>query len=361
MKLDDIIADAFVPMPEPVVEPGEFCFAVSGMDHGHIYGQTAGLIKAGATLKYVHCDTDPDKAAKLAAENGAQHVTDLGTILNDDDVKLVASACIPDQRAALGVRCMEAGKDYFVDKGPLTTLKQLDAVWEAVKNTGRKYMVYYSERLDSEAGIYLGRLIERGAIGRVIQVTGFGPHRIGDPKSRPDWFYQLEKYGGILCDIGSHQIEQFLQYSGAKDARVLHAKVANYNHPDYPELQDFGDCTLVGDNGATMYFRLDWFTPDGLGTWGDGRTFVIGTEGYIEARKYTNIADEGKGDHVFIVNGEGERRIDVKGKVGKPYFGQLIRDCIDRTETAMTQQHALKVAELCVKAQLAAEWVEGGA
>ena len=224
------------------------------MDHGHIYGQTAGLIKAGATLKYVHCNTDPDKAAKLAADHGAQHVTNVETILNDNEIKLVVSAGIPNERAAMGVRCMEAGKDYFVDKGPMTTLEQLTAVRETVNNTGRKYMVYYSERLDSEAGIYVGRLIERGAIGRVIQVTGFGPHRIGDPASRPDWFYQLDKYGGILCDIGSHQIEQFLTYSSAKDAQVLHAKVANYNHPDHPGLQDFGDCSLLGDNGATMYF-----------------------------------------------------------------------------------------------------------
>ena len=359
MNLDNLIADAFEPMPAPVVEPGAFGFAVSGMDHGHIHGQTQGLIEAGATLKYVHCDTHPDEAAKLAEQHGARHVTDLGAILADDEVKLVASAAIPCDRAPLGVRCMEAGKDYFIDKTPMISLEQLDAVREAVKRTGRKYMVYYSERLHSESAMYVGRLIQRGAIGRVIQVTGFGPHRIGSPENRPDWFYKLDQYGGILCDIGSHQIEQFLHYADAKDARVLHAKVANYNHPDYPELQDFGDATLLADNGATMYFRVDWFTPDGLKTWGDGRTFVIGTDGYIEARKYTDVAAEGTGDHVFLVNADGERRIDVKGKVGFPFFGKLIRDCIDRTETAMTQAHALKAAELCIKSQNAAQWVEG--
>ena len=360
MKLDDLIADAFEPMPKPVVGPGEFCIAATGLDHGHIHDQVGGLVDAGATLKYIHYPTDPGMAAKMAEEHGARVVDDLDTILQDDEIKLVTSANIPNERAALGIRCMEAGKDYFVDKTPMTSLDQLDAVWDAVKRTGKKYMVYYCERLRSESALYANRLIERGAIGRVIQVTGFGPHRLGQPTSRPDWFYTLEQYGGILCDIGSHQIEQFLQFTGAKDATILHAKIANYNHPDYPELQDFGDCTLLGDNGATMYFRLDWFTPDGLSTWGDGRTFLVGTEGFVELRKYTNLAEEGKGDHVFVVNGEGERRIDVHGKIGFPFFGQLIRDCIDRTETAMTQDRALKAAELCVKAQLAAEWVEGG-
>lgn len=163
--------------------------------------------------------------------------------------------------------------------------------------------------------------------------------------------FPKDKYGGILCDIGSHQIEQFLFYTGNKDAKVLHSKVANYNHPDYPELEDYGDATLVGENGATQYFRVDWFTPDGLGTWGDGRTFILGTDGYIELRKYIDIARDSAGDHVYLVNKDGERRFDVNGQVGYPFFGELILDCLNRTEHAMTQEHAFKAAELCLKAQ----------
>ena len=216
-------------------------------------------------------------------------------------------------------------------------------------------MVYYSERLHVEAAVFAGQLIEEGAIGRVYHVEGFGPHRIGDPASRPDWFFKKEQYGGILCDIGSHQIEQFLFYCGAKDATVVNSHIANYNHPDYPELDDFGDAVLVGDNGTSQYFRVDWFTPDGLSNWGDGRTFIQGTEGYIELRKYVNIGNnDGVGNHVYLVNKDGEHYFDVNGKVGYPFFGQLILDCINRTENAMTQEHAFKAAELCVKAQMQA-------
>jgi predicted dehydrogenase len=180
-----------------------------------------------------------------------------------------------------------------------------------------------------------------------------GPHRANLP-SRPKWFFQRERYGGILCDIGSHQIEQFLYYTGAKDAEVLHSKVANYHHPDTPELEDFGDATLLADNGATGYFRVDWFTPDGLGTWGDGRTFILGTDGYIELRKYIDVGRDPAGDHVYLVNHAGEQHISVAGKVGYPYFGQLILDCLNRTENAMTQAHAFKAAELCISAQMQA-------
>lgn len=344
--------------PDPVVGPGEFCFAVAALDHGHIHGQANGLTEAGATLKYVYDKLDPEKAKKLADDRGAQHVTDLGTILNDPEIQLVAAAAIPNERAPLGIKCMDAGKHYFTDKTPLVSLEQLEDVKAAVARTGKKYMVYFSERLHVECAMHATTLVQRGAIGRVIHVTGFGPHRLGPPEKRPDWFYKHEQYGGILCDIGSHQIEQFLAYAGCKDATVQASKVANYHHPDYPELEDYGDCTLVGDNGATMFFRVDWFTPDALRTWGDGRTFIVGTDGYIELRKYLDVTTDHGGDQLILINADGEQRMQLAGQVGFKFFGQLIRDCLDGTETAMTQDHALKAAELCVRAQLQAERLE---
>jgi predicted dehydrogenase len=273
-------------------------------------------------------------------------------VFEDKEVMLVAGASIPSDRCALGIRVMSAGKDYFTDKAPLTSLKQLEDAKAKVKETGRKYAVYYSERLHVESAVFAGQLIDEGAIGRVVQVMGLGPHREG--KGRPDWFYEKEKFGGILCDIGSHQIEQFLYYTGAKDAYIQCSRVANYNHKDKLNFEGFGDTSLVADNGAAGYFRVDWFTPDGLGTWGDGRLFILGTEGYIELRKYIDIARDNSSDHVYLANKHVEQHIEVAGKVGYPFFGQLILDCLYRTENAMTQEHAFKAAELCVRAELSA-------
>ncbi|WP_062491417.1 Gfo/Idh/MocA family protein [Paenibacillus sp. 32O-W] len=342
--------------PEPVCGPGEFVFAAAALDHGHIYGQTNGLLEAGGTLKWVY-DPDPDKVKAFCRTfPQAKAAPSLETILNDPEVRLVAAAAIPSERCALGLRVMDSGKDYFTDKTPFTTLEQLAAARRKAAETGRKYMVYYSERLHVESAIYAGRLIDEGAIGRVVQVLGTGPHRLG--KSRPDWFFRKEQYGGILCDIGSHQIEQFLYYTGCKDARVASSKVGNYRNPQHPELEDFGDATLIGDNGATGYFRVDWLTPDGLGTWGDGRTIILGTDGYIELRKYIDVAREKSGDHVYLVNHEGEYHFNVSGQIGYPFFGELILDCLNRTEHAMTQEHAFKAAELCLIAQRDAERVQ---
>ena len=339
--------------PAPVVKPGEFGFSVVGLDHNHIYGMTNGLLEAGATLRYVY-DPDPEKvAAYRLTFPQAQAAESEEQVLSDKETKLVAGAYVTSERAALGIRVMKAGKDYFTDKAPLTTLEQLADVKKTIAETGRKYGVYFSERLHVEAAVYAGQLIQAGAIGRVVQVIGMGPHRLSAP-SRPAWFFEKEKYGGILCDIGSHQIEQFLFYTGAENARVVHAKIANYNHPEYPELDDFGDATLVADNGATGYFRVDWFTPDGLSTWGDGRIFLLGTEGYLELRKYVDVARSPEENNVYWVDGKGEHYVNVTGKVGFPFFGEWILDCINRTENAMTQEHILKAAELCVRAQMQA-------
>ncbi|GGF69026.1 oxidoreductase [Paenibacillus albidus] len=335
---------------KPVVKPGEFVIAAMALDHGHIYGMCNGLVEAGAQLKWVY-DPDPAKVkAFLERYPGALPARSAAEILEDPEVHLVAAAAVPSERGPLGVKVMGAGKDYFTDKAPFTSLEQLGAARIQAESTKQKYMVYYSERLHVESAVYAGELIRQGAIGRVLQVIGMGPHRLNAP-SRPDWFFQREKYGGILCDIGSHQIEQFLFYSGCREATVLHSKVANYNNSAYPELEDFGDATLVGDNGATQYFRVDWFTPDGLGTWGDGRTIIMGTKGYIELRKYSDIARSNTGDHVYWVDSQGEHYEQVRGKIGFPFFGELILDCLHRTEHAMTQAHAFKAAELCLIAQ----------
>ena len=338
--------------PRPVVKPGEFIFAAAHLDHGHINGQCNGLVEAGGQLKWVY-DADIARSEALAARfPGAKVARSFDEILADPEVKLVAAAAIPNLRGPLGCRVMEAGKDYFTDKTPFTTLDQLAEAKAVAARTGRKYAVYFSERLHVEAAMYATDLVHQGAIGRVVQVIGLGPHRLGT--GRPDWFFKKEQFGGILCDIGSHQFEQFLTFTGATDATVTNATVANYTQSAYPEFEDFGEASLVGNNGTSNYIRVDWLTPPGLSTWGDGRMTILGTKGYIELRKYVDIGREKTGDHVYLVDDKGEHHFNVAGQVGFRFFGELILDCLNRTEKAMTQAHTFKAAELCLKAQAAA-------
>jgi predicted dehydrogenase len=244
---------------------------------------------------------------------------------------------------------MRAGKDYLADKPGITTLEQLAQVRRAVDETGRKFAVMYSERLEVPSAVYAGELIRQGAIGRVVQTINLGPHRTNAP-SRPAWFFDKSRFGGILTDIGSHQADQFLYYTNSTSARVVASQTGNLAHPRYPQFEDFGDMIVAG-NGGTGYVRVDWFTPDGLTTWGDGRLFILGTEGYIELRKYVNVAsDLAGGDHLYVVDKKQARYIDCK-EVALPFGPQFVTDIVERTQTAQDQKQALLAAELVLTAQ----------
>lgn len=346
----DGMTHAPVGKPSPVCKAGDFFIAATHLDHGHIYGQCNGLVEAGAQIKWVF-DPDADKVRAFQEKfPQARSARSLEEILDDPEVRLVAAAAIPDERGPLGCHVMDAGKDYFTDKTPFTSLDQLEQARRTCEATGQKYAVYYSERLHVECAVHAGHLVAAGAIGKVVQTLGTGPHRLS-ASARPAWFFEKQKYGGILCDIGSHQCEQFLFFTGAKNAKIVHAAAGNVANPAHPELEDFGECNLLADNGASGYFRVDWLTPAGLGTWGDGRLVILGTEGYIELRKYTDITTSNGADQLLLVDAKGEHRIPCAGLVGFPFFGQLLLDCLHRTETAMTQQHAFLAAELCLQAQ----------
>jgi predicted dehydrogenase len=342
--------------PVKAVQPGEFVFAVACLDHGHIYGQTNGLLEAGGTLKYVY-DPDAGKMEDFLARygsSGVQPAFSLQQILDDPEIRLVASAAVPCERGPLGCRVMEAGKDYFTDKCPFTSLEQLELARKVVSTTKRKYIVYYSERVHVESAWYVDELIQDGAIGKIIHMSICGPHRLSKSQ-RPAWFFEKARYGGIITDICSHQFDQFLHYARADDAEILHARVANFFNPDTPELEDYGEAVLKLTDGTSCISRVDWFTPDGLRSWGDGRSVFIGTKGYIEVRKYMDFGRDTGGDLIFLADSQGEQILDCKGRVGFPFFGQLILDCLNRTEVAMTQYHAFKAAELSLKAQLLAD------
>lgn len=339
---------------KPVVEPGEFPFAVAHLDHLHINGMTGALQRAGGDLRYVY-DTDPERARTWQKQfPEAKIVESLEVILDDPEIKLVAAAAVPCDRCGIGLRVLESGKDYFTDKAPFTTLDQLAAARKKVRETGQKYMVYFSERLHNAPTYFAGELVRQGAIGKLIQILVVAPHRLSKD-NRPDWFFDKSRYGGILTDIGSHQFEQFLYFGNTLDAEVNFARVENFNNPDKPGLDDFGEASLTLDNGVSCYCRIDWFTPDAARSWGDGRLLALGTDGYLEVRKYLDIGRPDNPPSVFLVNQEEEREYTFDGPQHFPFFGEFILDCLNRTEKAMTQEHAFQSAELSLRAQELAE------
>jgi len=323
-------------------------FAVIGINHGHINSMVNVVMRGGGEFVSFHAKED-DLAANFAkAFPQAKRVQTEDEILEDNAIQLVLSASIPNERAPLGIRVMEHGKDYMVDKPGITSLSQLATVREVQAKTGRIYAIYYSERLESKATVKAAELVQAGAIGKVIQTVGLGPHRISLP-TRPEWFFDKKYFGGILCDIASHQFDQFLYFTRSTSGKILASQVGNVHYPQYKEFEDFGDALVQGNNGSG-YIRVDWFTPDGLNTWGDGRLTVLGTDGFIELRKYTDLAGRNGGDHLFLVDGKGTNYMDCKD-IELPYGRQLVDDILNRTETAMSQTHCFLATELTLQAQ----------
>ncbi len=327
-------------------------FGVIGINHNHIYGQVRLLLRAGAEFVSFYAPEPELIPEFIAAFPQARRVSSAQEILQDPTLQLVVTAGINSERAPLGIDVMKHGKDFMTDKPGFTSLEQLAEARRVQAETKRIYSICFSERLEVRSAVQAGELIQAGAIGKVVQTVGLGPHRIHPPE-RPDWFYVKGKYGGILTDIASHQVDQFLFYTGSTQGEVVASQVANFNHPQYPELEDFGDMVLRSANG-TGYIRVDWFTPQGLGIWGDGRMTIVGTDGYIELRKYIDIAGRPGGDHLFLVDQKGIQYIDCS-QHDLPYGRQLVSDILNRTDTAVPQAHTFLTSELALKAEANAQ------
>ncbi len=328
-------------------------FGVIGIDHRHIYDQVASLLAIGAECAGFWTPGDVRTLAGFAERfPGIRRVADRRELLEDASIQLITCSAIPCERAALAIEAMRHGKDFMVDKPGVTTFEQLADVERVQRETGRIYSVNFTERFEVRAVTKATELVRSGAIGRVLQTVGLGPHRL-NRHLRPDWFFDLKSCGGILVDLASHQIDQFLHFAAADDARIVTSRAGNIGHPQDPGLQDFGEIILA-HGAASAYIRVDWFTADGLDTWGDGRLFIVGTEGTIELRKYTDLCGRPGKDHLFLVNNDERRYFDCSSEA-LPYYTDLRRDIFERTESAMTHAHCFKVCELALKAQAQAE------
>jgi predicted dehydrogenase len=352
----NVIEDAVEPSQSEEAPKYHIRFAVCGMSHDHIYGMVGAVQRGGGELVAAWGGEEDKLAAFKKRFPDVKIAKTQDEIIDDASIQLVLSSQIANERAPLGIKVMKHGKDYLSDKPGITTLEQLDDVRKTIAETKRIYAIMYSERLEVKAAVYAGKLVQQGAIGKVIQTINIAPHQIvqghgdaGGGGGRPEWFWNPDQYGGILCDIGSHQVDQFLFYTGSKQAEVVESQIANVRHPNRPRFQDFGDMVLRGDRGLG-YVRLDWFTPDGLGTWGDGRLFILGTDGYMEVRKYVDVAVKKQGNNLFVVDNKEARYIDCN-QMPLPFGPEFVADIVNRTHVAQDQEECLLASELVIKAQ----------
>ena len=280
-------------------------------------------------------------------------------MLEKPEIKLVAAAAVPSERGPLGLRVMDCGQGLFHGQDALHDARPARRRARGGAGDGQEIHGLF-QRAAARGVRGARRATHRAGRDRARGAGASGSGRIAARRrAGRTWFWSQEKTGGILCDIGSHHFEQFLYWSGATEREGRPRAGRELSSQGSSRSSRTGaKRTSSPSNGATNYIRIDWLNPDGLRTWGDGRAFILGTEGYIELRKYLDVGRDLEGDQLYLVDHKGEHHIRCHGEVGFPFFGQLILDCLNRTENAMTQEHAFLAAELCLTAQAMAKRIE---
>ena len=322
-------------------------FAAVGLDHRHIYDLTQGLLDAGAECAGYNPDTTDQRVLAGFRKRFPQvPAAETGRLLDDPTIDFVVIAAVPRDRADLAIAAMQRGKDVMVDKPGITTLAQLAAIERAAAETGRFWSVALG-RLASPAQQEALRILRSGELGRLVHTASLAPHRL-NRALRPASFFDTPAYGGVINDIGVHSIDQFLAFADTTDAEIVHSTVGAFG-TEPAGFEDFAELVLATPS-VRGYIRLDWFTPDGLPTWGDGRFFIVGTEGTLELRKNLDIEGRSGTDHLFVANRTGTRYVDCSA-FPVTYYRDFVAGVVSRAHSVMPQQLVFTVCRLALQAQ----------
>jgi predicted dehydrogenase len=322
-------------------------FAAVGLDHRHVYDMTEGLLEAGAECVGYNSDTT-DPRVLAGFRKRFPHVPEAGRerLLDDPSIDFIVLSAVPCDRAGLAIEAMRRGKDVVSDKPGVTTLDQLEAVRKAVHETNRLWSICVG-RVASPAIQEAVRVVRSGELGRLVQVVSLAPHRL-NRALRPAWFFDRPAYGGIINDIGVHSIDQFLALADVPEAEIEASTIGAFGtEPD--GFEDFAEITLRTPS-VRGYCRVDWFTPDGLPTWGDGRLFLVGTEGTLELRKNLDIEGRAGGDHMFVAGKERTRYLDC-GSLSVTYYHDVVDAIRTRDFALVPQEPVFTVCRMALTAQ----------
>ncbi len=328
-------------------------FAVIGLSHAHVISMTQAL----SGLPDVACDGFAPEDTPVG-KGFAGLYPDLarrprGELLGDPAIDLILCGDVNGLRGSVLKEALTAGKHVFVDKPPVTTLEDLEAVEQAAQRTGKLFFVYFGERLDNPLLIKTKELVDEGRIGRVVNFIGLGPHKLSI-EHRPAWMFDPALYGGILNDIASHQVELFTWLTGQQVAR-FRSRVGNFGTPQHPTFQDFGDAWFEGDGGAAGYVRVDWFTPDALPTWGDIRQMLVGTEGTLEIRSNINLGSPDAGPALLLTTRKSAPELVDPGDIDTAWGPKLVADIHDGVNRLMPRDVTFQALRTVLSMQRDAE------
>lgn len=322
-------------------------FAVVGIEHLHLFEIVEALAAAGA--RCVAHSGDGPLADMFASWQTDSTPCAESELLDRTDVDIVVIASVPDHRASLTCRALEAGHHVVSDKPGALSEGDVDDIVDAARRADRRWWVIYSERLGNRAMTEAIRLAVEGELGQVVGIDGWGPHSLFE-ESRPDWFWDRRRSGGVLIDFGCHQVDQFCSIvdpQGRGTVELIGAARGNVAHPDRPAFDDVAEITL-GAPGVRGVHRVDVFSPAGLGTWGDCRLRIVGTDATAEVRANVDVGGQSGGEHLLVVDAASARRVVPPPVTG--WADLALADLADGTDSFMALEHVAQVTRLCAQA-----------
>jgi len=334
-------------------------FGVIGIDHGHVYMMINNLLAVpGVECVGYYTDLPTLEAQMTRAFPNIPLARSDGELLERNDVDLIVSASVPNDRAPLAIRAMNHGKDFFGDAPFPTTLEHLDLLESTQTRTKKSVFIYLRERLLSRAEQLAARLVRAGEIGRPVNFIGLEPHKLM-AGHRPSWQFKKLLSGGILNELGVHVLDSFCFLTG-QAVKTGRARVGNVANPDEYDFQDFGDITFQGTSGTTGYARVDWLTPETLPSFGDLRCMVVGTEGYLEVRKKIDLAVDNNrytGDQLLICSkNRAPERVDCR-HIPITFHEQLVQDVIQGANRCIPHHYFFRLMRKLLELSASAEGV----
>lgn len=260
----------------------ELRVAMAGLAHGH----GTGFLKSLSALPGVKIvgffDSENPQAAKQASEEfGTPVYEDLEQLLRHAGANMMLTAAVNDKKSQYIVQALDAGLHCMADKPLVSSMEELESIERALeRNKSSKLYLMLTERFNA-ALVAAKQIVDRGEIGRVTNIVAIRPHRL-NPEARPAWMFDSRRYGGILNDIGIHDLDIARWFTGNEMDRVLAASTSNHRSCCFTDFNDNGEAMVRMKDGAIAFIYVHWMTPDAYPAHGETRFIITGTRGQIE-------------------------------------------------------------------------------
>lgn len=255
-------------------------FSIIGCEHEHISIFIEEMLELGHECAGIY-EAENKALLESVAEKYNLPIAEDKEMLLSNNVDMVGSSAINNQKIDIIELCEERGKHIMVDKPAVTNREDYKRLQAVIDRGQIEVGMLLTERY-RPAFSTLKRYIDEQRLGKIINIGIRKPHKL-KPSTRPAWHFSKEQGGGIVIDLFVHDFD-LLRWLTGDEIRGFDGMVTKNMLPEYPTFYDAAAVQVLLKDNTIAQLYADWHTPEASKTYGDGRIFVVGTEGYAELR-----------------------------------------------------------------------------